>query len=364
MELLLQFDIDSILALPSSLAIASQGMSINPHPSFMQNICSDLHIKLPLPSSVSSTRSARICDIPHFQLGNLVGPLNITIYIIFPGFYCDDRPTNFPTQDQLVRFFDNLFLPALYDNTSADYLQHLSVSYEDARLRALASGAEKLSGFDSSQSNSRIQLLCYHLPNKLLCDLWESVLAKTQLPGNHDFKGIQIFLNAKNMKTETKRPTSQSYFTEFLTLWSESCNGSYLHPHTTWIDYGKEIVYPVARIIRVDDATDDVDHPHVHLWRKCCLKKLVEDARKQAQVDKGFVVTYYHWVQTDEAASMTMVANKSNIFSIGGLAYSQYYMSTKEMFDAAKTYPFANRSLEALAVDLYLTKAIQATGGG
>jgi len=61
---------------------------------------------------------------------------------------------------------------------------------------------------------------------------------------------------------------------------------------------------------------------------------------------------------------MTMVANKSNIFSIGGLAYSQYYMSTKEMFDAAKTYLFANHSLEALAVDLYLTKAIQTTSGG
>jgi len=53
LKLLVQFDIDSILALPSSLAIAAQGMSICLHPSFMQNICSDLHIKLPLPSSVS-----------------------------------------------------------------------------------------------------------------------------------------------------------------------------------------------------------------------------------------------------------------------------------------------------------------------
>jgi len=362
-ELLVQFDIDSILALPSSLAIAAQGMSINLHPSFMQNIRSDLHIKLPLPTSVSSTRSARICDIPHFQLGNLVGPLNIAVYIIIPGLYCRDRPTNFPTQHQLARFFDNLFLPSLYATATADYLQHIPVSYEDARLKALASGAEKF-GFDSSEPSSRIQLLRYHLPNKLLHDVWESVLAKTQLPGNHDFKGIQIFLNAKNMKTETKRSTPQSCFTDFLTLWSQSCNGTYLHPHTTWIDYGKEIVYPVARMNRTDDFTDDDDHPHVHLWRKCCLKKLIEHAQEYTQTEKGFKVTYYHWAQTEEAASMTMVANKSNIFSIGGLAYSQYYMSTKEMFDAAKTYPFANASLEALAVDPHLTKAIQATGGG
>ena len=363
-ELSVQFDIDSILALPSSLAIASQGLTINLCPSYMQNIRSDLHIKLPLPPSISSTRSASICDIPHFQLGSLVGPLNIAIYILLPALYERGRSSNFPTQDQLARFFNKLFLPAVYDNATADYLQHLPASYEDARSKALASGMERLSAFDPYQPHARLQLLRYHLPNKLLHDVWDSVLARTLLPGNHDFDGIQIFLNAKNMKTESKRPTPQSCFTDFLILWAQCCCGNYLHPRTTWIDYGKETVYPVAQMHRADDTTEHWDHPQVHLWRKCCLKKLVERAQAHAEVEKGFKVTHYYFAQTEEVGTMTMIPNKSNIFHRGGLVYSQYYSSIKEMFDAAKTYPFDNPALEALAVDPYLTKAIQATGRG
>jgi len=117
---------------------------------------------------------------------------------------------------------------------------------------------------------------------------------KNTTPGNHDFKGIQIFLNAKNMKTVTKRPTPHSYFTDFLMLWSQSCDGSYLHPRTTWIDYDKEIVYPVARMMQANNSIDDVNHPHVYHWQKCSLKKLVEHTREYAKVEKGFTITYYH----------------------------------------------------------------------
>ncbi|RPA88491.1 hypothetical protein L873DRAFT_1557096, partial [Choiromyces venosus 120613-1] len=42
-----------------------------------------------------------------------------------------------------------------------------------------------------------------------------------------------------------------------------------------------------------------------------------------------------------------------------GLVYSQFYTTTKEIFDAAKVYPFQNKALEGLAVDPKLNSTWQ-----
>jgi hypothetical protein len=134
----------------------------------------------------------------------------------------------------------------------------------------------------------------------------------------------------------------------------------------TYIDYGKETVYPISRLQPADLSPDDnLEKPHVHLWRRCCLESFVRNAQKRCDIQRGgFQTTYYHWSQTKEAANMTLTPNKTNLFRKGGLIYSQFYASTKELFDSAKTYPFDNPALEALAVDPYLTKATQMVGGG
>jgi len=61
---------------------------------------------------------------------------------------------------------------------------------------------------------------------------------------------------------------------------------------------------------------------------------------------------------------MNLTPNQMNLFRRGGLIYSQLYASNEEIFDAAKTFPFDNPALEALAVDPYLTKATQMVVGG
>lgn len=366
LSLSVAYDIDSILAFPTSLAVATSGLQTILHPSIIKNIRSDLHIRMNIPGiGRLARRTARLCDVPHFHLGKLSGPLNVDVFVFLPALYEKDRSTNFPTQDQLARFFDNIFLPSVYANASPGYLQHLPASYADAKAKSLASDSEKRSSARSFRS-SRIQLLHYHLPTELLDDIWNGVLTRIELPGSQHFRDVRLFLNAKNMKMETKRPQPLSCFTDFLQRWSQSCDGRYLQPRDTWIDYGKEVVYPVSRLAAPDNSENRrSDLPHVHLWRKCCLQNLVRYAREKSQVDRGgFRATYYHWAQTAEAANMTLTPNKSNVFFRGGLFYSQFYSSTKEIFDAAKIYPFDNPSLEALAIDPHLTKAIQSVGGG
>jgi hypothetical protein len=361
------YDIDSFLGFPTSLAVAASGLSIMLYPSFRLNIRTDLHLQVTLPESVeSSRRSVKIRDIPHFLLGHLVGHLKIDVYILLPGLYTEDRSTNFPCQSHLEQFFDRILLPAIYENVDATYLQHLPASYEDAKLKALAGSSERLSGVSRSEAPPRVQLLHYHLASESLSAIWDGMLRRLRLPGNRHFRGTQLFLNGKNMKMETKRRTPLVCFTDFLRQLSQSCDGRYLRPSMTYIDYGKETVYPISRFQPADLSPDDnLEKPHVHLWRRCCLQSFVRNAQTRCDIQRGgFQTTYYHWSQTKEAANMTLTPNKTNLFRKGGLIYSQFYASTKELFDSAKTYPFDNPALEALAVDPYLTKATQMVGGG
>ena len=361
------YDIDSFLAFSTSLAVATSGLSVMLYPTFMLNIQKDLHLQFTLPGSVeSSRRSVQIRDIPHFLLGNLVGLLKIDVYLLFPQLYTENQSTNFPSQVHLEQFFDCIFLPAIYENMDATYLQHLPGSYEDAKLKALAKSTERLTGTSRSQAPPRVQYLHYHLPSESLSAVWEGVLKRVRLRGNRHFRGVQLFLNSKNTKMETKRSTPLACFTDFLQRLSQSCDGRYLPRRMTYIDYGKETVYPVSRFESGGFlSADNLEKPHVHLWRRCCLESFVQNAQKRCHIERGgFRTTYYHWGHTMEAANMNLTPNQTNLFRKGGLIYSQFYASNKEIFDSAKTFPFDNPTLEALAVDPYLTKATQMVGGG
>ena len=48
---------------------------------------------------------------------------------------------------------------------------------------------------------------------------------------------------------------------------------------------------------------------------------------------------------------MTVESPKRSVSRSQGLLYSQFYSSQKEIFDAAKTYPFMNQAVKNLALD-------------
>ena len=48
---------------------------------------------------------------------------------------------------------------------------------------------------------------------------------------------------------------------------------------------------------------------------------------------------------------MTFIPGKRHPFHFLGLKYSQFYSSTKELFDASKVFAFDTKLLEELAVD-------------
>ena len=51
------------------------------------------------------------------------------------------------------------------------------------------------------------------------------------------------------------------------------------------------------------------------------------------------------------AASLTSVPPKKSKHREGGLIYSQFYSSVKEISDATKRFPFTNNGMEEMALD-------------
>jgi hypothetical protein len=60
---------------------------------------------------------------------------------------------------------------------------------------------------------------------------------------------------------------------------------------------------------------------------------------------------YYEQNMLYDAASLTSVSPKLSKLRAGGIIYSQFYGSVKEISDAAKCKPFENDGLEEMALD-------------
>ena len=61
---------------------------------------------------------------------------------------------------------------------------------------------------------------------------------------------------------------------------------------------------------------------------------------------------------------MTIETHRSSKSRAGGLLYSQFYSSIKEIFAAGNVYPFTNAAIETLALDPKLRKTWQHVGAG
>jgi hypothetical protein len=64
-----------------------------------------------------------------------------------------------------------------------------------------------------------------------------------------------------------------------------------------------------------------------------------------------------------DVAGMTVLTARQLPSSKQGLVYSQFHMSEKEIFDAAKSFPFRDGALESLALDPKVRASWQKVGG-
>ncbi|KAI8648061.1 hypothetical protein NCS56_01537600 [Fusarium sp. Ph1] len=194
------FDIDSILGFATSPGTAVHRIRFYSAPQYSQNISTDVHLTLDrvdLDPERPRLVPSRLKDVPHFIFARAEGADFITFHLFFPHFP-RSRDFNRLTDEQLSRWFDDIFYPAVRQVYDVDRLQHLPASYRHALATCRAPQVE---GRLLETLNYQAQLrMPYFLPREGLQQLWDHVLAALRRPGLQDFRDPELFVEAKGTK--------------------------------------------------------------------------------------------------------------------------------------------------------------------
>jgi hypothetical protein len=366
------FDIDSFLGFTSSLAAARQGLRYQPAALVRQNIATDVHIQIPVfeeindPEQIPRSSLTMLKNAPHFLLGRIEGGYDITLYILFPHLLVAGDEFVALTQQQLSRWLDRIFHPAVYRYCEPDYTQHLPASYEHALSNSCAHQVEeRLVETDSYRAQ---QAISYFLAPECLDQIWTEILDTiANTPGVGDFRDPQLFFTAKGtklqFKTSPSRPTLLDALENFQAYFERIIDLDFVYLDRVYVDIGKEIC-PRVGLLPSQRASID-DEAQVYLWKRCCLDRYVRwlyDGQPPSVNGPGR--RFYQQSLLRDACSLTSLTPKRSRLREGGLIYSQFYSSIKEVIDAAKSYPFQNDGLEEMALDPQIRQSARQIIGG
>ncbi|KAL2810795.1 hypothetical protein BDW59DRAFT_155613, partial [Aspergillus cavernicola] len=224
------------------------------------------------------------------------------------------RPVHQVPHYTFGRVIDQVLLPAIYQHHPSSLTQHYPSSYNHSWSNATARGVEMCS--QKVDSTAREQALFYFLQPDLLHEIWGSILETIQKPGLHQFQGIRILLQAKNLKTLTKDHSWQAMTDRFEEYWHHAI----VEDYTT-----AEFYFDIAKEV-CPSGTSRVAVQHDH-------------AEALPEQPQGSQPRTLLWKR-------------------------QFYSSAKEIFAAGNIYPFTNTAIESLALDPKLRKTWQLVGKG
>ena len=275
------FDIDSVVAFPSNLAVAKKGIHWSPTRMTVSDLQSDLHLQS-MPAVFLDADGKQhqvhrpIHQIPHYTFGRVIGFEDISLYLLFPNLYREEQKCSKLRDEDFRLWMDGILLPAIYQCYSAPHVQHYPSSYDHSRCNSTARGIEGLS--QRVHPVAREQQLVYYLPPEALADVWANITTTIQEPGFQQFRDVTILLQAKNLRLLTKDVTWEKMMSRFEQYWTSAIDNS----HTTadlYFDIGKETcpqqpseVVPWSQL-----ATGIIDDPpekraETLLYRRCCLE--------------------------------------------------------------------------------------------
>lgn len=364
------FDVDSFLGFATSLAIARKGLWYQPVSIKVQNIVADNHLEIGVPVGIGDDQGSRqqqrmLRDVPHFLLGRVVGCHDITVHVLLPHLYTTGEKFVSLTSEQLARWVDQVYTPALHEFYDAHYTQHLPASYRHASANSKAHQVEgrliKTSSYQAQQS------IGYHLQPEHLDAIWSHILQTIETrPGLADFREPQLFFSAKGTKLQFKtgrsRPSLLDSMEHFLAFFEDVLNPEYVEPNRVYVDIGKEICPPDSLL--PNQARNLEQQPQVYGWKRCCLESYMQWLYGDKMPGKGKAQTYFGLNMLYDSCSLTSVTPRKSQQREGGLIYSQFYASVKEITDATKCFPFSNDGMEEMALDPKIREAARNITGG
>lgn len=359
------FDIDSITAFPTNIAVAKQGLRWHPTQMPISDLQSSLHLR-PQPAYFVDDAGYRhtvhrpIHKIPHYTLGRLVGFEDISLYVFFPHLYREDQASSRLRDIDFRLWMDGVLLPAIYQHHNSDSTQHYPSNYDHARSNAAARGVESLS--QHSHPVAREQQLISFLRPETLHPIWDTVLETVRRPRYQQFCDVRILLHAKNLKVLMKDVTWEGMVERFQRYWTGVVDESYITTEL-YFDVGREIYPPQASRVAESQSQDDVAAETL-VWKRCCMEAC-SSFLQQGLLPNSVKQTFYPLSMLNDTGSLTIEPHLSSGWRRDHLLYSQFYPSgVKEVFAAGDVYPFANNAIEALALDRKLRRTWELVGKG
>ncbi|KAH7109785.1 hypothetical protein EDB81DRAFT_849298 [Dactylonectria macrodidyma] len=367
------FDVDSITAFPSCLAVAKQGIRWSPTRMTVSDLQSDLHLRSrPVTYFDATGRQHQVHrpvhQTPHYTFGRVVGFEDISLYFLFPNLYREEQKCSRLRDEDFRLWMDGILLPAIYQCYSSAHVQHYPSSYDHSRYNSTARGVERLA--QRVHPVAREQQLVYYLPPEALADVWANILASVQEPGFQQFQDVTILLQAKNLKVLTKDITWEKMVSRFQEYWANAIDESHITADL-YFDIGKETcpqqaskVMPWSQLAAeaIDGPTDR--RAETLLYRRCCLESYAFQALDGSTDEAKQKQVFYPFSMLRDTGSLTIETGKRSSRRAAGLLYSQFYPSVKEIFAAGNVYPFTNTAIETLALDKKLRKTWELVGGG
>ncbi|OBT51006.1 hypothetical protein VE04_09284 [Pseudogymnoascus sp. 24MN13] len=385
------FDVDSVCAFPTSLAVARQGLNWYPIQYQPLNLKGSVHLGLQAPALDSKGRLVfewqPLHEIRHLCFGGLIGMSGQLLYFVFPqynyvrGTSAGAHSTTNPNstlirqkdEDMLI---NEIVLPAIHEAVQlSSILQYYPASAAAARADSLASSSERY----VRVINSRQKFITYVIGPEYLDKLWHGIL--TRIRKSHRFacfRQLTLFLNQKNCKLNYLKPTLTRSLQQWREHWAITTNNDFLVSKDVYVDVGKQVTSPTAQL---PSQGKEPSNSETFLYRRCCLESFLKrwqtvvasasasaSARasgKTSNPARKDSLTYqaYTWATLRDASSQTVATNRQSQAYHDGYVYGQFYNVVKAPFDAAKIYVFGNDGLENIALDPAYVKGLHKAGG-
>jgi hypothetical protein len=171
------FDINSMIAFPTSLAILKGPLHYCPTIQINRLLRSDIHLERTIHYKDSDQklhqRTLPLRDIPHQYIGEIQGIRGCSVYIFFPGLWSPEYKWKSLTSEQMKRFTDNIVWKSINAHVPSNSIQHLPGGYKIGQRNAKARGAEMRTGPHDSKYSSNST---YILQPEYLGLIWTSML--------------------------------------------------------------------------------------------------------------------------------------------------------------------------------------------
>lgn len=329
LEILRQWDIDSVIASASTLAVHRGGFRLSYSPLFHGRITQNQRIRI---------KGHKLHQVKQLEAGRglLSGGLGYKCYMLFPKMPLSDDGETFLTLEAQRLWYDEVILPALRHACPADVCQHHPSSFSDLRYKANV----KQECFPTGAGQPiDIQEL---IPEQYVEAFWARVVELSNgpgSPGNGQFQDVFLVVCCHGMKLSSKSETvagaADALKRSFQTCFAfDTADPSW----ECWVDLGIE-----------DTPVHDAG---VTLLRKSqCLRQWAQ-CFACPDHDKDLIrTTEYPWNTTRDAGSASVeLLGTNSLRSRGDIAYNKAYNTNKEMFATPlKGYDlFQNPQFEAL----------------